>query len=344
HGSHRECQPSRHTFLHLLKAGSLFTLSGFDVTRCNQNFGLTDTSLTIRFSDSTTFVELNEPVSPIPQERFRFRAHDSMYGLANINTHLPNILQGLTAVKSIVCDVPQGKERVMVMIKMDKLISLQMMPFIIFLIFQNYSSDYALIILLEGFQGDPRVVVTTIDPKIVGGTILTDVCFERYVCNTNFSIKRLMHEGFFSTKYLMVKLHNHVDWSLKNWEHSSTYIAQEIRQAVEHISELNEFIITTQPQIPQVYTPYVILIIMHRRKLNSSVLARYRVEMSIANDTDEGLFVGFDGEMTKLHNIAMSAIRFLWYPYIASHSIIRPTHRLDRELIQMRCSHRLLLQ
>nr|VDD23026.1 unnamed protein product [Brassica oleracea] len=44
-----------------------------------------------------------------------------MYGLANINTHLPNILQGLTAVKSIVCDVPQGKERVMVTIKMDKM-------------------------------------------------------------------------------------------------------------------------------------------------------------------------------------------------------------------------------
>ncbi|KAF2599771.1 hypothetical protein F2Q68_00011136 [Brassica cretica] len=53
------------------------------------NFGLTDTSLTIRFSDSTTVVELNEPVSPIPQERLRFHAYDSMYGLANINTHLP---------------------------------------------------------------------------------------------------------------------------------------------------------------------------------------------------------------------------------------------------------------
>ena len=89
HGSHRECQPSRHTFLHLLKAGSLFTLSGFDVTRCNQNIGLTDTSLTIRFSDSITVVELNERVSPIPQERLRFHAHDLMYGLANINTHLP---------------------------------------------------------------------------------------------------------------------------------------------------------------------------------------------------------------------------------------------------------------
>lgn len=57
-----------------------------------------------------------------------------------------------------------------------------------------------------------------------------DVCFERYVSNTKFSIKRLMHWGFCFTKYLMVKLHNHVDWSLKNWEHSSTYIAEEIRQ------------------------------------------------------------------------------------------------------------------
>ncbi|KAL0685132.1 hypothetical protein Bca4012_051980 [Brassica carinata] len=84
------------------------------------------------------FVELNKPVSPIPQERLRFHAHDSMYGLAYINTHLPDILQGLTHVKSIVCDVPQGKEH------------------------------YALIILLEGFQGDPRVVVATINPKIVG--------------------------------------------------------------------------------------------------------------------------------------------------------------------------------
>lgn len=114
------------------------------MTRCNQNFGLTDTSLTIRFSDSTTVVELNKPVSPIPQERLRFHAHDSMYGLAYINTHLPDILQGLTPVKSIVCDVPQGK---------------------------GTCYDYALIILLEGFQGDPRVVVATINPKIVGGCL-----------------------------------------------------------------------------------------------------------------------------------------------------------------------------
>ncbi|KAL0670645.1 hypothetical protein Bca4012_033349 [Brassica carinata] len=53
------------TFRRRLKAGALFTISGFDVTRCNQNVRLTDSSLTIRFSDATTFDELTEPVSPI---------------------------------------------------------------------------------------------------------------------------------------------------------------------------------------------------------------------------------------------------------------------------------------
>ncbi|KAF2533076.1 hypothetical protein F2Q70_00029795 [Brassica cretica] len=31
--------------------------------------------------------------------------------------------------------------------------------------------------------------------------------------------------------------------------------------------------------------------------------SRYRMQMSIADDTDEGLFVAFDGEMKKLHNM-----------------------------------------
>ncbi|KAF3533550.1 hypothetical protein DY000_02040823 [Brassica cretica] len=40
-------------------------------------------------------VMLTEPVSPIPEERFRFRDHDSLLGLAITNTQLPMILQPL---------------------------------------------------------------------------------------------------------------------------------------------------------------------------------------------------------------------------------------------------------
>ncbi|CAN7116293.1 unnamed protein product [Brassica rapa subsp. narinosa] len=90
------------TFRHRLTAGSMFSVSGFDVTECNQNFMLSDSPLAIRFSDSTTMDEMTEPVNPIPEERFRFCNHSELLGLANTNTntHLPDITGELTAVKS----------------------------------------------------------------------------------------------------------------------------------------------------------------------------------------------------------------------------------------------------
>lgn len=93
------------TFRHRLTAGSMFSVSGFDVTECNQNFMLSDSPLAIRFSDSTTMDEMTEPVNPIPEERFRFCNHSELLGLANTNTntHLPDITGELTAVKSTVC-------------------------------------------------------------------------------------------------------------------------------------------------------------------------------------------------------------------------------------------------
>lgn len=56
-----------------LAAGTMYTISGFDVARCAQNFRLTDSPLMIRFNDSTAFDELTEPVSPLPEEGFWFR-------------------------------------------------------------------------------------------------------------------------------------------------------------------------------------------------------------------------------------------------------------------------------
>ncbi|CAN7124527.1 unnamed protein product, partial [Brassica rapa subsp. narinosa] len=44
-----------------LKAGSIYSLTGFDLTRCNQNYGLLDTSMLIRFSNQTSFDDVPEP-------------------------------------------------------------------------------------------------------------------------------------------------------------------------------------------------------------------------------------------------------------------------------------------
>ncbi|KAL0741117.1 hypothetical protein Bca4012_082630 [Brassica carinata] len=57
-----------------------------------QSFIPSDSPLAIRFNASTTFNELTEPVTPIPDERFRFQNHSELLGLAKTNTHLPDIL------------------------------------------------------------------------------------------------------------------------------------------------------------------------------------------------------------------------------------------------------------
>lgn len=47
-------------------------------------------------------------------------------------------------------------------------------------------------------------------------------------------------------------------------------------------------------------------------------VTRYRMEMSIADNADEGLFVAFDGEMKKLHNVRA---------YEAGHLMVRSTNQ-----------------
>ncbi|KAJ4902086.1 hypothetical protein Rs2_16037 [Raphanus sativus] len=98
-------------FRQRLKVGSLFTLGGLEMARCHQNYRLSGSALMIRFSDSTKFSALAEPVCPIPEEHFKFCENNSLHGLANNNTKLP------------VSFSPQGKERVMATIKLDKLVS-----------------------------------------------------------------------------------------------------------------------------------------------------------------------------------------------------------------------------
>ncbi|CAN7052480.1 unnamed protein product [Brassica rapa subsp. trilocularis] len=76
-------------FLSMLATGKMFSISGFDGARCAQNYRLTDSPLLLRFSDLTDFDELTEPVSPLPQEGFRFCNHSELAGLAKTNTQLP---------------------------------------------------------------------------------------------------------------------------------------------------------------------------------------------------------------------------------------------------------------
>ncbi|CAH8381728.1 unnamed protein product [Eruca vesicaria subsp. sativa] len=72
-----------------LEAGAVYSLNGFDVTRCGQNYRLSDSPLLIRFSETTSFTKIAETSAPIPLQSFRFRNYSDMLGLASSNTQLP---------------------------------------------------------------------------------------------------------------------------------------------------------------------------------------------------------------------------------------------------------------
>ncbi|CAN6818438.1 unnamed protein product [Brassica oleracea] len=52
-------------FRERLNEGSLYTLSGFDVTRSSPNFRLSDAPFSIRFNDETSLEKKTESVRPI---------------------------------------------------------------------------------------------------------------------------------------------------------------------------------------------------------------------------------------------------------------------------------------
>ncbi|CAF2111279.1 unnamed protein product [Brassica napus] len=213
-----------------LAAGTMYTVSGFDVARCAQNFRLTDSPLLIRFNDSTAFDELIEPVSPLPEEGFRFRNQSELIGLANTSTQLPDIVGEITAVKSNVSDTPGEKSRLMATIKLDKDSTVTLSFF--------ESQAEAFHKRLEDLHGDPRVVVaTSINPKMIGGGLFLNATSGTHVY---FDKETKSGEDYF---YRLVARDNGVPSAaplLKGYAKVETLT----------ISELISFVASAQSQVP----------------------------------------------------------------------------------------------
>lgn len=77
------------TFEKKLRDGVIYMISGFDVSRSNSRFKLTDFQFSIRFTPNTSFDMLEESFCVIPKEHFRFCTHDQLVSLGNTNMELP---------------------------------------------------------------------------------------------------------------------------------------------------------------------------------------------------------------------------------------------------------------
>ncbi|ESQ33198.1 hypothetical protein EUTSA_v10005644mg [Eutrema salsugineum] len=78
-------------FQSLLVEGSLYAISGFEVTRSSTRFKLTDFHMSIRFTADTAMVRVEQSLCNIPTEHFRFRSYDQLLALGNTNSELPGM-------------------------------------------------------------------------------------------------------------------------------------------------------------------------------------------------------------------------------------------------------------
>ncbi|KAL0731217.1 hypothetical protein Bca4012_027311 [Brassica carinata] len=118
-------------FRERLIEGSVYTLSGFDVTRSNPKFRLTDGPVSIRFNEGTAVEKLASTARTIPTEHFRFRTHKQILELANSGRQLPgnaspyynfsDVIGELRAIRSTITDRIPGAQRVMLTLRVDGL-------------------------------------------------------------------------------------------------------------------------------------------------------------------------------------------------------------------------------
>ncbi|KAF3540726.1 hypothetical protein F2Q69_00021338 [Brassica cretica] len=278
-------------FRERLHAGTMFSVSGFDVSRCAQNFRLTDSSLMIRFSESTLFQVLFEPVSPLPEEAFRFRNQQELIGLANTNTQLPendtgfeldvDIIGEIVSVKSTVCDPPEEKNRVMVTLKLesDETVTL------------SFFDSQAVVFhkQLEAMRVDLKVmVVTSINPKIVGGIELC--CIMLLARDTGLPSAAPLLKSYAKVETMTIA-------------DLSSFIVSAASQEIDFLCTGKVVRVDTDKR-----WCYVACSKCSKNCSGLSLHSRvdYRVEMAISDDTAEGTFVWFDGVLTKLHSIRAS--------------------------------------
>ncbi|KAG2298749.1 hypothetical protein Bca4012_010244 [Brassica carinata] len=301
------------TYRPYLNEGSIYTLSGFDVTRSNNNYRLSDAPVSVRFIEETAFDKVTASDKVIPNEMFRFRSYDQLLALANTNRQLPDVIGELSAMRSTISDGMHGSQRVMLTLRVEGGLTVCVSLF--------DALAYAFHEKLTRYGAEPKVVlVTSINPKIVGGRLfLNGTSATHFYFDTETDAAKQRYASLFA------------EGSSQVTTSSKLLHAQKIESMT--VSELNQFVLTADPQrIEFLCTAKVTGIQSDKgwcyigcakctKKLkkeissftclfcdnpNAVACLRYRVELSVADQTDNAVFVAFDLEMAKLTNIQAS--------------------------------------
>ncbi|KAL0813811.1 hypothetical protein Bca101_070254 [Brassica carinata] len=271
--------------------GSLYTLTGFDVTRSNTNFRLSDAPFSIRFNEGTELEKIPASVRPIPTELFRFMPYSQILELANTGKQLPDIIGELNAIRSTITDCLPGAQRVMLTLRLESGENVCVSMF--------DSMALAFHAKLDSYGREPKVIiVTSVNPNIVGGRL-----FLNGTSGTHLYFDSETAAG----KELFDTLPGH--GADPGSSTSKVIHAQKIEPMT--ISKLNQSLVSSKMTVGVILVAPVVQRNLSGRYplshvLHAMKLMLYRVTLSVSDNTDTASFLAFDVEMAKLTNIQAS--------------------------------------
>ncbi|XP_010451599.1 PREDICTED: uncharacterized protein LOC104733744 [Camelina sativa] len=288
-------------FENSLRDGAIYQISGFEVTRSNYRFKLTDFHFSIRFTPTTVFDEVDESVSRIPNEHFRFRSYEQLVSLANTNTELPDIIGQVCSSKAYRNGMTQVLERMLVHISLESGEKVRLSAF------DEHATSLEK--LTQRFSSAELYLNAT------SGT--------KFYTDGDVATTRKYAESL----------------KLKETEGTNSIAPSHGVEKIEHVSidELNQFVATADPQEAEFLCNATVTDIQAQRgwsfiscaacgtkmvkKLSSLTCnnfkcgsttaigdVKYRVELVVHDGISTAVFVAFDKDMVKLTNIQATTL------------------------------------
>ncbi|CAH8389951.1 unnamed protein product [Eruca vesicaria subsp. sativa] len=256
------------SFRPMLSVGLMYSLSEFDVAPCAQKFMLTDSFLVIRFNESTCLEELTNPIYSFTEEAFHFCDAAGLLRLAYTNRRLPDIIAEITGVRSTVKEPLKGKNHVMATIKMDS------GETVILSLFDPGAISFHR--KLESMIVPPMVVVATnVNPPENCWREIPEVEQLTIAQANSFAIIHPSEEFEILCIGRVTRINSEKGWS---------YVA--CSKCSRELQRNNSGFTCVRCE-----------------NTNAAGVLLYRVELLVADMTAEGVFVCFDGVMTKMHKL-----------------------------------------